>query len=66
MLVPPDSPHATYWRFELEPSATGTTLTEAFDAPLINVTGSVANYEGRFETMLDGANVTLAKIKAAA
>ena len=36
------------------------------DAPLINVAGSVANYEGRFETMLNGANATLANIKAAA
>jgi hypothetical protein len=30
------------------------------------VAGSVANYEGRFEMMLNGATATLANIKAAA
>jgi uncharacterized protein YndB with AHSA1/START domain len=64
--VPSGSPHATLWRFRCEPSAAGTTLTESFNAPLINVAGSVANYEGRFEMMLEGANATLANIKAAA
>jgi uncharacterized protein YndB with AHSA1/START domain len=54
------------WRFELAPNGSGTTLTESFDAPLINVDGSPANFEGRFE-MLDGAiKKTIANIKAAA
>jgi hypothetical protein len=64
--VPPNSPVATHWRFDLVPSAHGTTLTESFDAPLINVKGSVANYEGRFESLVAGIEETLMGVKAAA
>ena len=39
---------------------------ERFDAPLINVEASAANYEDRFEMMLDRAPSTLANIKTAA
>ncbi len=54
------------WRFEFAANGSGTTLTESFDAPLINVDGSPANFEGRFE-MLDAAiKQTIANIKAAA
>jgi uncharacterized protein YndB with AHSA1/START domain len=61
-----DEDQPTSWRFELAPSGTGTTLTESFHAPQINVDGSPANFEGRFE-MLDAAiNTTIANIKAAA
>jgi len=44
----------TRWRFQFAPSATGTTLTESFDAPMINVAGAASNFDGRFE-MLDKA-----------
>jgi hypothetical protein len=64
--VPPDSPVATRWRFEIAPGAHGVTLTESFDAPIINVEGSVANYEGRFEALLAGVEATIARVKAAA
>ncbi len=48
------------------PNGSGTTLTESFDAPRINIEGSPANFEGRFE-MLDGAiKKTIANIKSAA
>jgi len=66
--VPRDASPANSWCFEFAPSAEGTTLTESFDAPLINVAGSPANFEGRFE-MLAGAikiKTTIANIKAAA
>ncbi len=56
----------TRWRFEFAPNGNGTTLTESFDAPMINVEGAQSNFEGRFE-MLDGAiRKTIANIKAAA
>ncbi len=56
----------TRWRFEFAPNGNGTTLTESFDAPMINVEGAASNFEGRFE-MLDGAiRTTIANIKAAA
>ena len=54
------------WRFELEPSADGTTLTESFDVPAINVEGSPANFDGRFEMLVKAINKTIANIKAAA
>jgi len=64
--VPRTGDVVTRWRFEFAPSATGTTLTESFDAPMINVEGAPSNFEGRFE-MLDGAiRETIAHIKAAA
>jgi hypothetical protein len=64
--VPPDSPVATRWRFDVTPSDRGTMLTESFDAPIINVEGSVANYEGRFEALVAGVETTLARVKVAA
>jgi hypothetical protein len=54
------------WRFEFAPSGAGTTLTESFDAPLINVDGSPANFEGRFEMLAEAIKKTIANIKAAA
>jgi hypothetical protein len=54
------------WRFDLAPSAAGTTLTESFDAPAINVAGSAANFEGRYEMLVKAINKTIANIKAAA
>ena len=56
----------TTWRFELAPSADGTTLTESFHAPRINVEGSPANFEGRFETLDRAIKTTITNIKAAA
>jgi len=64
--VPPDSPHATLWCFEFTPSGTGTRLTESFDAPIINVEGSVANYPERGEMLVEGARTTLQNIKLTA
>ena len=64
--IPPKGEVVTVWRFEFTPSGAGTTLTESFVAPMINVAGAPSNFEGRFE-MLDGAiNKTIANIKAAA
>ena len=64
--VPREGAVVTRWRFEFAPSGSGTTLTESFDAPMINVEGAPSNFEGRFE-MLDGAiKKTIANIKAAA
>ncbi|MEX0663328.1 MAG: SRPBCC family protein [Acidimicrobiia bacterium] len=61
-----DDASPTVWRFEIRPNGSGTTLTESFDAPRINVAGMPSNFEGRFE-MLDAAiNTTIANIKAAA
>jgi uncharacterized protein YndB with AHSA1/START domain len=64
--VPPDSPHATLWRFDLTPAGTGTRLTESFDAPIINVEGSVGNYPERCEMLVEGARTTLQNIKLTA
>ena len=50
----------------MAPSTGGTTLTESFDAPLINVEGSAANFEGRFEMLVKAIKKTIANIKAAA
>jgi len=61
-----DDNHPTIWRFELAPSGDGTTLTESFDAPRINVPGMPSNFEGRFEMLDRGINETIANIKAAA
>ncbi len=64
--VPRDGDVVTVWRFEFAASGVGTTLTESFDAPMINIEGATSNFEGRFE-MLDGAiKKTIANIKAAA
>ena len=64
--VPRDSPTTNVWRFELVPSGAGTTLTESFDAPLINVAGSPANFEGRFEMLAAAIETTIGNIKVAA
>ena len=64
--VPRDGDTLNRWRFELAPSAAGTTLTESFDAALINVDGSPANFEGRFEMLAAAIEKTVANIKAAA
>lgn len=61
-----DSPHATHWRFAISENGTGTTVTESFVAPLINVEGSPANHEGRCAALIDGAAQTLRRIKVAA
>jgi hypothetical protein len=54
------------WRFEFAPSAGGTALTESFDAPAINVEGSAANFDGRFEMLVKAINKTIANVKTAA
>ena len=56
----------TFWRFELAPTGGGTRLTESFRAPQINVPGSPANFEGRFEMLDRAIKKTIANIKAAA
>ncbi len=58
----------THWRFDFAPSAdgTGTTLTESFDAPRINLAGAPSNFEGRYEMLIAGMTTTLGNIKAAA
>lgn len=61
-----DSEIRTTWRFEFASSGDGTNLTESVDAPLINVEGSPANFEGRYEMVVEGIKTTLAAIKAAA
>ena len=64
--VPRGAEVTNRWRFEFAPSGDGTTLTESFDAPMINVEGSQANFEGRFEMLVKAINKTVANIKAAA
>jgi uncharacterized protein YndB with AHSA1/START domain len=64
--VPRNSPTVNRWRFEFTANGTGTTLTESFDAPLINVDGSPANFEGRFEMLAGAIEKTIANIKTAA
>ena len=64
--VPRSGAAMNQWRFEFAFHAEGTTLTESFDAPAINVEGSAANFEGRFEMLVKAINKTIANIKAAA
>jgi uncharacterized protein YndB with AHSA1/START domain len=64
--VPVQGDVVTVWRFEVAPSATGTTLTESFDAPMINVAGAASNFDGRFEMLDKAIRKTIANIKAAA
>lgn len=64
--VPRDAATTNRWCFEFAPSAEGTTLTESFDAPMINVEGSQANFEGRFEMLVKAIKKTIANIKDAA
>jgi uncharacterized protein YndB with AHSA1/START domain len=64
--VPRDAPTTNRWCFEFASHAGGTTLTESFDAPMINVEGSAANFEGRFEMLAKAIEKTIANIKNAA
>lgn len=64
--VPRDGGMVNRWRFEFAPGAAGTTLTESFDAPAINVQGSPANFDGRFEMLVKAINKTITNIKTAA
>jgi len=64
--VPPAAEVATVWRFEFAATGTGTTLTESFDAPMINVEGAPSNFDGRFEMLCKAIEKTIANIKAAA
>jgi hypothetical protein len=64
--VPRESETTNIWRFEVSANGAGSTLTESFDAPLINVDGSRANFEGRFEMLDKAINKTIANIKTAA
>ena len=54
------------WRYQLEPSAGGTDVTESFelaDTPLIRLYWMIAGF-ARGRTNLDGMRVTLERIKA--
>jgi uncharacterized protein YndB with AHSA1/START domain len=64
--VPRGGDVVTKWRFELTPTASGTRLTESFDAPLINVPGARSNFDGRYELLLKAIGKTIANIKGAA
>lgn len=64
--VPRGDENPTQWRFDFAASGSGTTLTESFHAPRINIEGSPANFEGRFELLAEGIKSTIANIKAAA
>lgn len=64
--VPRGAAPSSQWRYEFAPCTAGTTLTESFDAPLINVEGSPSNFEGRFEMLAEGIKTTISNIKAAA
>ena len=65
-VVMRDGSPLNHWRFEFAPGPAGTTLTESFDLPMINVEGSAANFEGRFEMLVNAINKTIANIKDAA
>ena len=60
------SEHPSTWRFDFSPTAVGTQVRESFTVPVINVAGSGANFEGRFEMLQGAVATTLANIKAAA
>jgi uncharacterized protein YndB with AHSA1/START domain len=64
--IPYNAETMNRWRFEFAPSGEGTTLTESFDLPAINIGGSAANFEGRFEMLAEAIKETIANIKAAA
>jgi Polyketide cyclase / dehydrase and lipid transport len=63
--VPRGAPVKTEWRYEFAPCSAGTTLTESFNAPLLNVEGSASNFEGRFEMLDEAIKTTIANIKNA-
>jgi len=64
--VPREGPVVTRWRFDIAAGPTGTTLTESFDAPMINVKGMPSNFDGRYEMLAAAIRTTIANIKAAA
>ena len=65
--VPRGNDVLTHWRFDVAPTTSGgTLLTESFTAPMINVEGSAANFEGRYEMLIDAIGTTIANVKAAA
>jgi uncharacterized protein YndB with AHSA1/START domain len=64
--VPRDIEAFSLWKFEFVATANGTKLTQGFSAPLLNIEGARANFEGRYEMLCAGVETTLANIKAAA
>ncbi|MEP6624511.1 MAG: SRPBCC family protein [Acidimicrobiia bacterium] len=64
--APSEGSVRTRWRFEVAPDGAGTQLTESFDAPMINVDGAAANFDGRYEMLVEAIGRTIANIKAAA
>ncbi len=64
--APSEGKVRTRWRFELTPDGDGSHLTESFDAPMINVDGAAANFDGRYEMLVEAIGRTVANIKAAA
>jgi uncharacterized protein YndB with AHSA1/START domain len=64
--VPRGGEIVSRWRFDFASNGTGTTLTESFDVPMINVAGAPSNFEGRYEMLVNGIETTIANIKAAA
>jgi hypothetical protein len=65
-IAPRGNDVVTRWRYEFTADGGGTTVTESFDAPLINVPGTGANFEGRYEMLCAACDTTLTNIKAAA
>ena len=66
-VAPRGNDVVTRWRYEFAPNASGgTTVTESFDAPLINVPGAGSNFEGRYEMLCAATETTLTNIKNAA
>lgn len=63
--APADFDQASTWTYSFEAVEGGTSLTESFHAPLLNVEGSPSNFEGRYEMMVAGCEKTLENIKAA-
>ena len=64
--VQQQSEHPSTWRFDFESIGATTRVRESFVVPVINVEGSGANFEGRFEMLHGAIETTLANIKAAA
>jgi len=65
-VIGPGGEALNTWRYQLEPSAGGTAVTESFelpDRPLIRLYWMVAGF-ARGRTNLEGMRVTLEKIKA--
>ena len=66
-VAPRGNDVVTRWRYEFAANPSGgTTLKESFDAPLINVPGANANFDGRYEMLCAATETTLQNIKAAA